>query len=565
MEIPDPPTLRLIALPLALALSTGCYHGTDAKAGGPDADDAGGPNGGQDDGDADDDVPEDSSAVGLRPLRRLSVSEYRNTVRDLLGVDVDPSQFLSPDPQGDNGFFEPTLVNEGVADELLRAAEALAAAASERLDTLDDCDELSAGERTCAESFARNFGRRAFRRPLSDDEISELLAVYDHAQQAIELDHPQAMRVVLTAILASPKFLYHWQLPGRPDLDDGEVIKLDGYELAARLSYFLWSTMPDDTLLAAAASGGLDTAAGVSEAVDRMLDDERTRDTVRSFHSQWLALEGIDSVTKDPTLFPEFDPDLRRSMREEIEQFVEHVIEGDARVRTLLTDRTAFVDGRTATLYDLPGVEGDLLQQRELNAQTRGGLLTRAGFIAGLTNPASTNPPRAGHLIFERILCRTVAPPPPGATESFMFDDSQSTRWNYEQLESSEECGGCHRVVNPMGFAFEHYDAIGRYRDTEGPHPIDSSGTFAAASGDQIPFDDLMELSAILAEDDEALTCISNRWWRFALSRMEQDGDQPSIADAYTQFLDSDGDIRMLLGAIAKSNTFRFRAAEPGE
>jgi len=199
-----------------------------------------------------------------------------------------------------------------------------------------------------------------------------------------------------------------------------------------------------------------------------------------------------------------------------------------------------------------------------LDPATRGGLLTRAALLTVDTDASQTNPPRAGKLVWTKILCKTIAPPPPGAAASFHFDKSLSTRQNFEKLDTEPACAGCHATINPIGFAFEHYDAIGRFRSMDGTHAVDSSGSYASASGPKA-FGGALDLAQALATDPDATSCVAKTWFRFAAARVEDPKDMYSLQDSFAKFKGAAFDMRALLKGLAMSRTFRYRAVEAGE
>jgi hypothetical protein len=504
----------------------------------------------------------DPKAAGALSLRRLTVTEYTNTVRDLL---ADPSIVvaLAPDPAGTHGFSEAPLLSDDAADALRDAAETLAARAVARFDALLACDAKAQGDEACARAFVARFGRRAFRRALAPDEILRFMALYASARNDLKYDLKDATRMLVTAFLQSPSFLYHWELGSDAVAKDGSVATLSPYQLASRLSYFLWSTMPDDALLDRAGAGALATEDGLAAEVDRLLASERFAESVTLFHDQWLELDR--EVQKDPTLFPEFGAPLRAAMEDETSRFLRYVfLEGDGKLATLFTSTVADVDPSMATLYGLPA-GGMGVRRVSLDPATRAGLLTRASLLAVDANAAVTNPPRSGAKLWQKLLCKTIAPPPPGAAAAFHFDPALSTRENFAKLESDASCKGCHAVINPIGFAFEGYDAIGRHRTMDGSHAVDSSGILTSDPARPRPFSSIVDLSRTLATDPDATSCIARQWLRFALQRSESDADRFSLESAYARFTGTTYDVRALLKAFAMSRTFRYRAVEAGE
>jgi len=260
--------------------------------------------------------PVDPNAAGPMPMLRLTNREYNNTVRDLLGDTTQPANQFPSDT--DPTFEFPRAGDVAVEDATLlqSAAEALAAAAAPQIvpGMLLPCDPAT-GEDACAQQFVTTFGLRAFRRPLTSGETANLTALYTTGRTTLNLAFADAIGLLIEAILQAPQFLYHWEAaPTDPLIHEGEVIHLGPYQIASRLSYFVWGSMPDDALLAAAAAGQLDTPAGVQAATTRLLADPKAKDTVSSFFSEWLGLDGLAAQMKDPTVYPNYTPAVLQAM-----------------------------------------------------------------------------------------------------------------------------------------------------------------------------------------------------------------------------------------------------------
>jgi hypothetical protein len=273
------------------------------------------------------------------------------------------------------------------------------------------CDPAQAGEAVCAGRFIDTFGRRAFRRPLTTAEKQPLEALYADARAKIGLDFTGALGLVIQAFLQSPRFLYLWQGDDAPALEAG-LVRCGPWEIASRLSYFLWSTMPDEALFAAAAAGKLGAPADIDAQAQRMLADPRARPTLRNFYTQWLGLAQADEVSKDPAAFPTFTPELRASMAAEFDAFVTHVtFEGDARLETLLTAPFSFLNPSLAKLYGVAGVAGPELRRRDLDPVQRAGVLTQGLFLAAHALPYATSPVQRGKVVRRTSSVRTSLPP----------------------------------------------------------------------------------------------------------------------------------------------------------
>ncbi len=500
--------------------------------------------------------PADPDAAGPMPLRRLNRREYDNTVRDLLGVASHPADEFPQDNDGDFQFPRAGIVSILDAELLQEAAETMVAGLD--IEALLPCSP-SSGEPECAKSFIESFGLKAYRRPLSSDEVARLTTVYDSARSTLLLDFDDALRVVVEAILQSPAFLYRWELGSQLAALEGSVVKLTPYEIASRLSYFIWRSMPDQALFDAAAADELGTDADVMAQAERLLGEPRAREAIASFFSSWLrmSLEEIESRDKDPELYPEFGDELKSAMAAETDDFVSSVVfDGDGTFQSLLTSTKSNASGSLATLYG--GASGGLAGTQ------RSGLLTRAAFMAVTGTADGSNPAKRGKRIFQGLLCQELAPPPgvviPPAEPP---EAGGTTRERFERHEENA-CASCHRILDPLGFAFEHYDGIGKWRAMDNGGVVDASGT-VPLDGADVAFNDAIELSTALASSDEVRACFAKQWMRYALDRLETPYDQASIDSAAATFASADATIPALVITVAGTRTFRYRMLAEGE
>jgi hypothetical protein len=500
--------------------------------------------------------PADPNAAGPMPLRRLNRREYNNTVRDLLGTTSRPADEFTEDNDGDFLFPRAGIVSILDAELLQAAAESLVSNLD--IGALLPCDP-SSGEEACAMSFIESFGLKAYRRPLLGEEKDRLKALYDKARGELALDFESALGVVVEAILQSPAFLYRWELGPQLATMDGPVAKLGPYEIASRLSYFLWRSMPDQALFDAAAGGLLGTEAEVIAQAQRLLGDTKARESVASFFSDWLRMsqDAIEARDKDTTLYPEWQPDLQAAMAAETDQFVTGVIfEGDGTFQSLLTSPSSGASGALATLYG--GGSGTL------NAVQRGGLLTRAAFLTVTGAANGSNPVKRGKRIFQGLMCQELQPPPGVVIPP--ADPPEAGGTTRERFERHEEnaCASCHQVLDPLGFAFENYDGIGKWRDTDNGGPVDASGTLTL-DGAPVSFNNGVELSTALAGSAEVRACFAKQWVRYALDRLETDYDKASIDNAAKLFSDGNFTVPALLVGVASTRSFRYRMLAEGE
>jgi hypothetical protein len=444
------------------------------------------------------------------------------------------------------------LVTAVHAEQYMQAAQAVAEAAVAVAPAWRPC--APAGDGTaCAEQIASEVGRRVWRRPLTSDEVEKIAGLVTG-----EASFDDGLRVALQAMLASPYFLYKFEL-GEPD---GDRFRLTGYEVAAALSYGLWGTTPDDALLDAAAAGELDTAAGVEAQVQRLLADPRARAQVSSFAVQWLGVEKIATIDKNDTLFPDFDTNLRASILEETRRLAAHVVfDGTGRFPELLAADYTFVDATLAGLY---GVEAPQAAWSQVPAPAgRMGILGHASVLASNAYPNQTSPVRRGLFVRRALLCQELPPPPPEAGAVPEVDPSASTRERFEQHMEEPACAACHVYIDPVGFGFEHFDPIGAWRSSDAGHEIDASGELRGledlAGADSHPFSSLPELAMVLAGSQAAPACFATHYFRYAHGRLEAPEDECALEDLAQRFAAADHDVVSLVVATLTAPEYRYR------
>ncbi len=499
-------------------------------------------------------------AVGPAGLRRLTTREYDNTVRDLLGDDSGPSRQLVAESHGAEGYvaFQPMGATE--LEQYRSAAEAIAARAVGQVADLVPCASGTA-EPICTRAFIDSFGKRAFRRPLAAAEATELEALYTGVRMRAGLSHSDGIRVLLTAMLQDPRFLYQRQL-GSGAADANGLVPLDAYDMASRLSYALWRTMPDAALLEAADSGRLGTEAEVRAQATRMLADPRAREATTAWASSWLGLERLDTLSRPADAYPEWTPALGAAMRRESEAFVASVVlDGDAALHTLLTAPVAFPDAALSQLYGVakPTLAGGL-SQVNLNPTQRAGILTQASFLTAFPTPVLR-----GKFVRERLLCQTMPPPPPNAQGmGHVLADPASERERVSAHSTDPACAGCHTLMDPIGFGFLSFDAIGKWRESDAGRPIDDSGALAGTDADG-SFVGPVELAARLASSADVRQCLTRRWFRSLLERAETDSDNGSLELLGAALEKGERPMRDMLLALVAAPAFRYRHPLSGE
>lgn len=503
-----------------------------------------------------------ASAVSAAPvpLRRLSREEYNNSVRDLLADRSRPADAFPPD-ESVSGFESNSIapVTTPLIERYLDAAEGLASSAVKRLDTVAPCPAGHA-EDACAKSFIDGFGRLAFRRPLRDEERASLLRVY--SEKASRSGYAGGIQLVIEVILESPQFLYRVE---PADARGSATRALSGYELATRLSFFLWASTPDAALLDDAAAGHLDTPAGVAKIARRMLEDPRAVDGVRSFHRQWLGLTELDTASKEASFAQKFTPELKSAMVEETLRFgASAVFGGGDTVRTLLTSNRSFVNALLAKHYGL-SISGDGFAPVELPREQRSGLLTQASVLTVLSGADQTSPILRGKFVREKFLCQPIPPPPPGVVITPpKVDPTRTTKERFVQHRRDPSCAGCHQLMDPIGFGFEHYDALGGWRTVDGAFPVDAIGELSGLGDSDGAFDGAVQLGQRLAASPAVRRCVATQWFRFALGRGERDEDEASLDAASRAFERSGFDARELIVAITTTDAFRHTKQDEG-
>jgi hypothetical protein len=500
---------------------------------------------------------------GPTPIRRLTRHEYDHTVEDLLGDASAPARDFTDEEVGlgytNNADVQ--TVSDLLAEQYETAALQLAARATEpsMLGNLLGCDAAALGQDACARSFIEGFGKRAYRRPLEAQEIERLFQFYATSAQAYGFE--AGVRMVLEAMLQSPHFLYRVeQAP-----PDGAVRRVNGYEAAVRLSYLLWSSLPDAALFDAAASGALDTPEGVTQQAERMLQDPKINRAVGRFFEEWLELETLGRVSRDATLFPTFTSDIKALMLKETELFTTDVVFGGGNLNSLLVGNYSFMNKPLADFYGIAGPAGDAFERVELNAAQRAGLLTQGSLTAGHANSNQTSPVARGFFVRERFLCAPPPPPPPDLqVMPPEFDPTLSTRERFELHRKDPACAACHQLMDPIGLGFENFDPVGRFRTEDAGKPIDARGELFGTDDIDGPFNGAVELAGKLAASSMTRACMVKQLFRYGYGRGEGDVDSCSLDALNKAFSASNGNIKDLLLRLAQTDTFLYRTNETG-
>ncbi|MEZ6119618.1 MAG: DUF1592 domain-containing protein [Pirellulaceae bacterium] len=505
---------------------------------------------------------------GKVTIHRLNRTEYNNTIRDLVGVDFQPAESFPIDEVGE-GFDNlasvlslPPLLME----KYLEAAEQITAKAfadkniQQLLVFQRPSDEVSAQQ--AAEQVIAEFAKRAFRRPLREGELDRLVTLYQLAREQ-EQDFDSAIEFCFQAVLTSPHFLFRIELD---DVDSPDTKRpLNGFEVASRLSYFLWCSMPDDALFAAAEDGQLESKPGILDQVQRMLNDPKSDQFVTNFAGQWLQLRQLAKLVPDPELFPQFDAELRASMQRETELFFDAVLRENRSVLDFLDSDFTFVNRRLAGLYGIDGIDSDEFQRVTLQDDRRGGVLTQASILTLTSNPTRTSPVKRGKWILDNLLGEPPPPPPAGVQELQEGSEAEllgSLRERMQQHRADPECAQCHRKMDALGFGFENFNVIGQWRDKDGNFDIDPSGELP---GNQ-SFDSPAELRRVLRtiKQKQFVRCLTEKLLTYGLGRALESYDQCAVQDVMKE-TEADGyRFYDLVAAVVTSEPFLYRG-EKGE
>jgi hypothetical protein len=510
----------------------------------------------------DDPSPEDPLEAPRFP--RLTHTQWENTVQDLFYLTAPlgyADTFQQDPPLGrfDNNVARLT-VTSGHWSDYQRAAELVAEAVTE--DSAILASILPAD--TDPRAFIEQFGRRALRRPLSTDEIDRYAALFaDGASHFPELadSYLAGVRLTIEAMLQSPHFLYRVEASSEP-VD--QVIPLTGYEMASRMSYAFWNTMPDDALLSAAEDGELDTAAGVREWAERMFDDPRTVAQFQHFHFQAFEMLDYADMDKDTDLFPMWRREIGAMMQTEANLFLADVVATGGSIGDFLTSNRAFVNDELAWIY---GIEGDFTAEFvpvDLDPSERAGFLTRVGFLARNATGAVPDPIHRGVFVNLNLICRPISAVPNIPDNLMPVGDTNRERIN--SITGPGTCGEtCHgTIINPIGFALENYDAIGQYRTQDNGFPVDAASTYEFEDGRTISFDNGIELSQALADAPEVHECYVQQMFEYIYGRDLTDADLPAVEKFASESVTEGLAVRDIAVRVVSSNAFRYRPVSEG-
>jgi len=529
----------------------------------------GGPGGGGGSGNSGELAPERTWPTPA--FSRLTHEQYENTVVDVFGLSEDEAETLAAsfgiEPGGSGYLFDNHTVALYVDDALWnayrRAADdvgRLLFEQSERGQQLARAHGGGEDGEASAQTFIERFGARVHRRPLDDAQVGPYLDVYRIGRDVFpDMNDPHlaGLRLVVQAFAQSPHFLYRVESGTDPSAAE---VPLDAYEVATRLSYFLWNTAPDATLLAAAESGELTQPEGIRTHAERMLADPRAEDVVVDFHRQLLDVSRYERIGPSPAFFPDVSDRLPELAEEETELFVRMIYTEDGGLTELFTSRETFVNAELARIYGVDDAVGpDAMTRVELDPGTRKGVFTQVGFLASHATAVNPDPIHRGIFLSERMACNTIGvppgeipplPPPEGRTNREVVEDHTE--------QPGSECIACHgSLINPFGFAFESYDAAGGVRTEDNGYPVDTTGAPRIGT-DDVPVSGAMELIDVMATSDVVHECYAKHWMELAFGVVAEKGRDGLVERLADESLDG-ASVRDLLLGIVTSETFRTR------
>lgn len=499
---------------------------------------------------------------GVRPelsrYARLTHAQWQNTVADLLGTELpDYTVGFRSDPSQEGYLFENDANNLGVDQALWQAYQAAASEISELV--VADATRLAAIAQAAgspdqtARAFIEAFGKRVHRRPLTESQVSQYRELYDQGAGLFpEMDaHAAGVRLLLQAFLQSPFFLY--RVEGTAETG-AKSQTLDAYDIAARLSYALWDTMPDDWLFQAAEQGELAKRDNVASYARQMLSSERARPVLERLHRRLFDVGRYRNISRTPI------ENLPMLAERENRLFIDHVVyEQGGSFRELLTSTRTFANAELAQLYGVPGVAGPEFVQVELEPSQRSGLLTQIGFLAANANSGVPDPIHRGVFVARRLACKDIPMPPPNVPAVPAAEGRTNRETVASHTETDPVCAGCHKnVINPFGFPFEYYDGLGRYRTEDNGQAVNGNATPDLASGTEVA--NAVELSHVLADSKQVHECYARHLLEFTFGRVSTGYDDPLIRRLATASLEDSAPIKELLVQLVSSNEFLTRS-----
>jgi hypothetical protein len=474
---------------------------------------------------------------------------------------ADPTAGFLPEPRPTNFLFDTNgpnrVIDDVQATQYHNAATAIVANRITNVATFVGCDYSTSQNATnCANAWVPAFGKKAFRRPLTSGEVTRYVNLI-----LGQTDFPTGIKLAVRAMIESPKFLYRFET----GVLNGSVYNLTQYEIATALSYQYWGTMPDAQLMAAADAGQLSNASGIEAQARRLLGDTRARAIVGTLAAQWLGAENIANVAKRSDLYPAFTADVRASMAQETQQFVQYVT-FEAQNKTLpelLTANYSMLNGTLATYYGVSGVSGPNFVKATFTDGKHSGILTQGSVMADTSHSDQTSPVFRGLLIRRNLLCQVFGVPPPNAGGLPNNDTTLTTRQRFDIHASSSSCATCHQYIDSVGNGFEAFDPVGLIRATDNNQPVDSSGDMndvnVMGDGTHAPFTTIPGLAATLATSNSVNSCFVRQYFRFSRGYLDGPAESCTIQNLTATFAAKGYNIQELMIAISTSPDYVVR------
>ncbi len=502
-------------------------------------------------------------------LRRLTEAQLRNAIADLFDEDIVVPAQLEPDVEID-GFFAIGAAHASISPRGVEQYEEASYLIADQVmdpawqDEFLACEPASTVDSDCAREFLSDLAFRAWSRPVTADEADRLVAIADNAAQVLG-DFHDGLEYGIAATLQSPNFLYRDELGE----DDGEgVRRFSDWDMASRLSFLFWNTIPDAELLRAAADGELTTDEGILEQSERLLRWSRSKEGFAAFISELYTLHKLDHLNKDATIFTQMSDAVGPSARQEtLLTFEKLVFEDDGDYRRVFTSRETFLNRKLASLYSVraPARDGFALTELDEN-EARRGLLGQASILAQHSHPVNSSPTLRGKFVRTVLLCHTIPPPPSDVDTSIPepSGEAPTLRDRVQEHLENPACASCHQFTDPIGLGFENFDALGRYRDLDNGHAIDASGEL-----DEAAFDTFEDLAQAVADHPDTPGCFARQLFRYAAGHKNVPGERDALDYLAEDFELSDYSVQDLLLDLVKNPAFRVTSdidlSEPSE
>lgn len=503
-------------------------------------------------------MPETAAQTGAQ---RLTVAQYGNAIRDIFGKDINVPTAIEVDTALDGfvalGASVSTISIQGV-EKYEKAAFAVAkqvVADETHKAMVLKCTPSGPDDAACAKETVTNLGRRVYRRQLTEAEQTRITNILLQAASVLG-GFDKGLEFAIAAMLQSPHFLYRPQV-GEPDPARPGQVRYTSLEMASRLSFFLWNNIPDDELLLAAEKGQLVDDDGLAEQIDRMIESPRAREGLRGFVTDYMHLAHLDKLSKDPTLFTYFSPELGPAAREETLRLFEHIVfELDTDFRDIMTTKQTFVNPKLASMYMIPSPSDEGFSLVELPSDSpRAGLLGHASILALHSHPRATSSTLRGKFIRDDLLCDPI-PPPPANVNTGLPEASEGGQTLRERMKphlTDPTCSSCHGLMDPLGLGLENFDAIGRYRTTEAGAIIDPSGQV-----DGVPFKDARGLGQVLRDSNKFAPCFVRKVFSYATGFRPTEADRPTLNTLTWDFRAEGYRVKALMKLVAMSPAFRL-------